>query len=326
MRAILNMNIFAQGIIIVIILMFIAAVVFSFLIKKSYKNHINDIRDKDNREKRIFEYRFMNDVIDNFNEALNQNIDQVNTLAIIEKNMNFHFKTVNLGERFLKRVVSLMIILGLLGTFYGLIISINELITLLATTDQSVALGDITSGLISSIKGMSVAFITSMFGIAASILTSVISILFGLNDDRESLIVHIEEYLDNKLMISSNGLGAVDEHGNTALSLSFDRFNEALTNNLKNVAEDITKQIAGAAEDMVTTTKLIDQSVGKFDESLNNFSDNVRDFTEFNHHLKSNIQRLSISFDNFKQQMDTETQKVEHLNHLLEPLINKDKR
>ncbi len=325
MNTLLNMNIFAQGIIIVIILMFLAAVIFSILIKKSYRNHINDIRDTDNREKRIFEYRFMNDIIDNFNEALNQNIVEVNTIAIIEKNMNVHFRTVQLGERFLKKVVSLMIILGLLGTFYGLIISINELIVLLSTTDQSVALVDITSGLISSIKGMSVAFITSMFGIAASILTSIISVLFGIQDEKESLIVHIEEYLDNKLMISSNGLGAVDEHGNTALSLSFDKFNESLTHNLNEVAGGITRQIAGAADDMVGTIKGIDQSVGRFDESLNSFSDNVRDFTEFNHHLKSNIQRLSISFENFKQEMDNNTKKVEELNNLLEPLVNKER-
>ncbi len=325
MEALLNMNIFAQGIIVIIILMFISAVILSIIIKRSYRKHINDIRDKDNREKRIFEYRFMNDVIDNFNEALNQNIEEVNTLAIIEKNMNIHFRKVQLGERFLKKVVSLMIILGLLGTFYGLIISIDELILLLSTSDQSMVLGDITSGLISSIKGMSVAFITSMFGIAASILTSILSILFGLNDEKENFIVHIEEYLDNKLMISSNGLGAVDEHGNTALSLSFDKFNEALTSNLRNVAEDITKQIAGAADDMVTTTRMIDKSVGKFGESLDTFSGNVRDFTEFNHHLKSNIQRLSISFENFKQEMDNNTKKVEQLNNLLEPLVHKDR-
>jgi len=245
--------------------------------------------------------------------------------------MNIHMKTVHLGERFVRKAVSLMIILGLLGTFYGLIISIEELITMLSNTQEIVGVDTITTGLISSIKGMSVAFITSMFGIGASIFANFINILFGLLDSKESLITSVEEYLDNHLMISHNGLGAVDEHGNTALSLSFEKFNDSLSSSLKGIATDITNQLAETTGDMVLTAESIKSSVVRFDHSLNQFSDNIRDFTEFNHHLRTNIQRLSVSFDDFSDEMNKNVedmkaghQKVDDLNKTLDKLSRKD--
>lgn len=331
MEAIRNLDIFATLIIAVIVLLFVLTLIFSTLIKRTYSGLIRDISDKENRKNRLFKHRMMNDIIDDFNVALNNNVQEINTVAIIEKNMNSHMKTVHLGERFVKKAVSMMIILGLLGTFYGLIISIRELVMMLQDTQQITGVDVITSGLVDSITGMSVAFVTSMFGIGASIFTNILNIFFGLLDSKESLITHIEEYLDNNLMISNNGLGAVDEDGNTALSLSFEKFNESLTTNLRSVATDITSQLAEATGDMVLTAESIKSSVVRFDHSLNQFSDNIRDFTEFNHHLRTNIQRLNVSFDDFTDEMNKNVEgmkqgekKVDALNKTLENLQRKD--
>lgn len=332
MEAILNMNIIAQGIILLIVLLFLCTVIFSTIIKGTYSNLIKDINDKENRKNRLFKYRLNNDIVDDFNSALNNNVEEINTVAIIEKNLHHQMKGTHLAERFVKKAVSMMIILGLLGTFYGLILSIKELVTMLSETQQIVGVETITDGLISSITGMSVAFITSMFGIGASILANIISILFGILDSRESLIIHLEEYLDNTLMLSNNGLGAVDADGNTALSLSFDRFNDALTHNLKNVTDEIAVKIGEATGDMVLTAEALQNSVVKFDGALNRFSDNTRDFSEFNHHLKSNIQRLGVALDDFSEDVNSNVKimsegysKVDILNETLNGLSKKDK-
>lgn len=331
MQAILEMNIFAQSIIIVIILLFLCTLIFSSIIKGTYLGLLRDIRDKDNRKNRLFKYRMINDVIDDFNVALNNNVDEINTVAIIEKNMSAHMKAVLIGERFLRKAVSMMIILGLLGTFYGLILSIQELVQMLSDTQQIVGVETITDGLINSITGMSVAFITSMFGIGTSILTNILNIMFGLLDAKESLITHLEEYLDNNLMLSKNGLGPINEQGQTALSLSFDKFNETLTASLRSVADDITHKLGEATGDMVLTAESVKSSVVRFDHSLNQFSENIRDFTEFNHHLRTNIQRLSVGFDNFTDEMEKNVgdlkeghKKVEELNKTLETISRKD--
>lgn len=331
MDAILEMNIFAQSIIVLIVILFICTLIFSSLIKRTYASLVRDVNDKENRKNRLFKYRMMNDIIDDFNVAMSNNVKEINTIAIIEKNMNDHMKTVNLGERFLRKAVSMMIILGLLGTFYGLILSIKELVQMLSDTQAITGVETITDGLISSITGMSVAFITSMFGIGASILTNILNVMFGLLDSKETLITHIEEYLDNTLMLSNNGLGPIDEEGNTALSLSFDKFNETLSASLRSVTDDITAQLGEATSDLVLTAESVKSSVVRFDHSLNQFSENIRDFTEFNHHLRSNIQRLSVGFENFSEEMDKSVEelkanqsKVEKLNETLENLSRND--
>lgn len=327
MDTIMDMNIIALSIIGLIIVLFFCTFIFSILIRRTYSNLIKDINDKENRKNRLFKYRMMNDIVDDFNVALSNNVEEINTVAIIEKNMFEHMKTVSLGERFVKKAVSMMIILGLLGTFYGLILSIQELVNMLSDTQQIVGVETITDGLISSITGMSVAFVTSMFGIGASILTNIMNVAFGLLESKENLVIHAEEFLDNNLMLSNNGLGPVDEHGNTALSLSFDRFNETLITSLRNVTDEITGKLSEVTGDMVLTAEAVKSSVVRFDHSLNQFSDNIRDFTEFNHHLRSNIQRLSIGFENFSEEMEKNVsgikdgqEQVDKLNQTLERL------
>ena len=332
MDTILNMNWIAQSIIGIIVLLFLATLIYSGVIRSTYRNLIKDINDKENRKNKLFKFKMHNDIVDDFNGAMTQNVDEINTISIIEKNISRHMSAIHLGERFVKKSVSLMIILGLLGTFYGLILSIEELVTMLGDSEQISGVESITSGLISSITGMSVAFVTSMFGIGASILTNILNIIFGLSDAKESLIIHIEEYLDNHLMISKNGLGPIDEDGNTALSLSFDRFNDTLTSSLKRVADDMSNKMNEATGDLVLTAESVKSSVVKFDHALNMFSDNIRDFTEFNHHLRANIQRLNVGFDNFNDQIEEKTKiqsentlKIDQLNQTLSN-INKEDR
>jgi len=82
---------------------------------------------------------------------------------------------------------------------------------------------------------------------------------------------------------------------------------------------------------MVLTAESIKSSVVRFDHSLNQFSENIRDFTEFNHHLRTNIQRMSVSFDDFSDEIDKNVddmkaghQKIDDLNKTLEKLSRKD--
>ena len=332
MDTILKMNLFAQGIIAVIVLLFVITVIYSGVIRRTYRNLLKDIMDKENRKNHLFRYRMHNDTIDDFNAALANNVDEVNTLAIIEKNISIHMRSVHFGERFIKKSVSLMIILGLLGTFYGLILSIDELVLMLGDTQQADSVESITGGLISSITGMSVAFITSMFGIGASIFTNIVNIFFGLATAKENVTVALEEYLDNHLMVSKNGLGAVDAEGNTALSLSFDRFNDSLTQSLRTVTEEISEKLSESTGDLVLTAESVKSSVVKFDHALNLFSDNIRDFTEFNHHLRANIQRLSVGLDNFNDKIESKSEaqeknnfKIDQLTHTLEQITKKDR-
>jgi len=303
---------FANGILIVILALLVATVVFSISIKSKYGSLIRDINDRENRNNRLFKHGFMNQVVSDYKDAVGNNIQEINTLGIIEKNIHQQLSGFLFMERFVKKAVSLMIILGLLGTFYGLLLSIGELVSLLTSTGNNVVSdpGSITVGLISAIQGMSVAFLTSMVGIGASVVVNLFGIMMGLQDSKESLVLHAEEYLDNSLNISGEPSLIADKDGRTPLELSFETFNGTLKENFDELTSTLSYRLTTASKEMANTANSIQTSMVKFESALDSFSDNTRDFSEFNHHLKNNIQRMGVSFDDLTSDIKVNTVKL----------------
>lgn len=299
LELILKLNPFALAIIGVILLILVINIVVSFNLRKKYKVLIYDIEDIENQENKIFSYELFNSMIKDYKKAQERNIERINTISIIEKHIHINLKKTLLGERFIKKSVSLMIILGLVGTFYGLTLSIGELVNLLTSTGEAVV-GDvnaITDGLILAVRSMSVAFVTSLFGITSSIIVTLISVMFNIEDYRERLMVSAEEYLDNQLARKGKKLEAINENGKTNLEVAFDTFGSIIEVNLKEVTSELSYRLSTSSTKMVESAEIIKESIDKFDLSLDKFNDNVRDFSEFNHHLRTNIERMSVSFD-----------------------------
>jgi len=323
LELILKLNPLALLIVGVILLILFVNIVVSFGIRKKYKTLIADIEDTENQENKIFEYELFNSMIKDYKKAQNRNIEEINTLAIIEKHIHGYLKRTLLGERFLKKSVSLMIILGLVGTFYGLTLSIGELVNLLTNTSEAI-IGDvnsITDGLISAVRSMSVAFVTSLFGITASIIVTIINVLFNVQDYREKVMVIAEEYLDNQLAKKGKNLETMNEDGKTNLEVAFDKFGSSIETNLKDVTSELSYRLTNSSVKMAESAEIIKDSIDKFDISLDKFNDNVRDFSEFNHHLKTNIERMSIAFEDLTENLKEHNDKS-HILSLAES-INK---
>lgn len=316
---IFKLNPLALVIVGIIVAILFINMILSFSIRKKYKTLIKDIEDEDNRENKIFEYQLFNGMIRDYKKARERNVENINTISIIEKHIHKHLKRTLLGERFVKKSVSLMIILGLIGTFYGLTLSIGELVSLLTNAGEAVVgdVNQITDGLIMAVRSMSVAFVTSLFGITSSVLVTVINIIFNLQDYREKLMVTAEEYLDNTLAKKGKTLESMNEDGKTHLEVAFDKFGSSIETNLQEVTSEISYRLTTSSQKMTESAEIIKGSIDKFDLSLDKFNENVRDFSEFNHHLKTNIERMSIAFE------DLTTDIKEQSNHRhIEALTN----
>ncbi|MGH7270347.1 MAG: hypothetical protein ACREJ3_07930, partial [Polyangiaceae bacterium] len=91
---------------------------------------------------------------------------EINTQGIIEDNFQAELKPLLLAERFVKASTGLVIILGLLGTFYGLTLSIGRLVHLVSADVAGAGVADVsqtlTSGLTQALTGMAVAFSNSL--------------------------------------------------------------------------------------------------------------------------------------------------------------------
>lgn len=320
----------AYGIIFSIIMILLISIFVSLSIRRKYKKVLLSITDHSFRKEKKFDNEMLNSIVDAYNESISLNITDINTESLIEKNIHKYLKNELIGERFVNKSTSLMIILGLLGTFYGLTLSIGNIVNLLNVTESATTdVSGITGGLISSVNGMSVAFVTSLFGIASSIIVNLISILFHLGEMRESIIIHIEEYLDNVLGKKSLELDSIDSDGRTPLEVSFENLGGQLNLSLTNLTSTLSYRLTEVTKEIQIAANSLEKSMDKFDSSLDTFSENVRDFSEFNHHLKTNIERMSIVFDDNADAIKRETKAlkegfevVEKFNKKVEEIIS----
>lgn len=300
-----DMNPIGLGIVGVIVLVFVSALFSMARIKHMYKKHAKDILDEDHRSKQVFHLKMNQAIAQDYKKSLQLRIMEINTQAIVDKQLNAYLSGTHALERFVAKAPGLMIVLGLVGTFFGLTLSISELVDLLKDTPNAV-LGDVTGvtgGLLSAISGMAVAFITSLFGIAASILFNLFGIFVGSIEAKAHYMAAAEEYLDNVLGPKNADMTLMDESGRTPLEVSFEELGERLSSELRNVGESISQKLVLASDSMKETSVSLELQMDKFQSAVQTFSENTRDFSEFNHQLKNNIQRLSVAFDDATEHM-----------------------
>jgi hypothetical protein len=256
-----------------------------------------------------FDDHFLDNAVKEFKEA-NKSKLAVNTYAIVEGNMSRHWGHILIAERFQKTAVSLMIILGLLGTFFGLTLAVSELVNVFAIEDLSNT-ENLIDNLVASVTGMSVAFTTSLFGIAGSIILTVVRMIFSVEQKREDILVYVEDYLDNTIAkaFAEEKFNEYDKLVN-AMENVFKEFGTQISLTFTDVVKSSTAKIDNSTEAIEMLTGALKESVTTFESSLATFGDNTRDFGEFNYHLRENIQRMSLTFSDFASSLEPETKTI----------------
>jgi len=196
-------------------------------------------------------------------------------------------------------------VLGLLGTFYGLTMSVGRLVELLSTSGNSdilVSMDSVVTGLISSVRGMAVAFSTSLAGVGGSIVITVLGIVINIEESRQSLMVQLEDYLDNTveqelLQKKESELSRISR----VIESSFDGFSSRVEDILRSTVLDFSDKLAAASSNIENSARCLDETIIKFEKALSVFSSNTRDFSEFNHNLRGNIERMDVSFINLRE-------------------------
>ena len=183
-----------------------------------------------------------------------------NLQAIVEDRFQSDLKGMLLAERFVRSATGLVIILGLLGTFYGLTLSIGRIVHLVAgdaSAAADIATG-VSQGLTNALSGMAVAFSNSLIGVLSAVILTILGILSNISDQRTSVMLQVE----------------------TTLSRAFPK----------------QAPQAGPATGSPESMAKLETAVVRFEQALTSFAATTRDFREFNSHLKDNIQRLSLTF------------------------------
>jgi hypothetical protein len=225
-----------------------------------------------------FDNRVLNRILEDARDARLRHGREANVQAIIEHQIQSELGGLLLGERFVRAAVGLVIILGLLGTFTGLTLSVGQLVNMIAEDPaRGVDVMDVvTLGLTQALSGMSVAFSASLFGIGSAIVLTLFGIISNVTDRRSAVMVALEAHLERVLAPLESHAAAAGGAGVAASSES---------EHLAQVVGDFGNAVAG-----------LESAVMQFNAALQSFAGTTRDFREFNLHLKDNVQRMSLSF------------------------------
>jgi hypothetical protein len=291
-----------QLLLVVIGLCFFSALACHVVVRQRYAQVAWDLRV--HGQSQLFESRFLGGVLNELQERVQVSgrlVDpnSLNTQAIIEHQFNRHLSGSLLAERFVRSANALVIVLGLLGTFYGLTLAIGKLVGLVAGDGGQGGVDFATvlmRGLSQTLGGMSVAFTTSLGGITAAVVLTVVGIISNLTDRRTALMLQVETYLD-RLLASAPGLSPVRQEPTQAMAAG------------GGVAPG-GQRLEQSIDTFRSAVGDLQSAVLQFEVALQHFSGTTRDFREFNLHLKDNVQRMSLSFGDFSEALKSQVERL----------------
>ena len=250
-----------------IMVIFIGASYANILVRRRYTGLSEELDAYCAGELKTFSSGILRWIDEEYREAAASGLSGINTLSIIQTGMEIFLKPCMVAERLLKKTNGLLITTGLLGTFIGLTYAVGNMGDIMADTSADTLMretgADILAPLVSSFRGMAVAFVTSLFGTGFSILFMVMSSLFSASGAKDMLVTQLEEYLDVK---------AASE-----------------------VMEELRHKGKKDEEQARKTTQAMTEAIRIFEKVVSEFSDSLRGVKNFNEDLSANIEKIQAS-------------------------------
>ena len=229
------------------------------------------------------------------------NLDQINTSSVIEgaySQEKCYFLGLSLGCDFIDNLShilpNLLLSFGLLGTFLGITFNLANLSQTITQTDVN-DVANLIEQLNVPLRGMGVAFTTSLIAIACSSLLTVLNLFWNTNIVKASLLSYLEDYVDNiylpKIQPISSLEGAIEKFGSDF---------EGMLNQLGSTIE----------ESMTRAFSRIESSANTFEKAANTL-----DNSGFSERLTSATNDLAIAQNQFSQSsliLQKSTQSFDH--------------
>lgn len=165
-------------------------------------------------------------------------------------------------------LIGLLIFLGLLGTFWGLletVTAVGDTISGLsgAVADPAALFEDLKLGLETPLSGMGTAFSSSLFGLAGSLVLGFLELQAGQAHNR--FMNDLEEWLSGVTRLSSGGVGGEGDP-------SVPAYIQALLEQTADSLDALQRTVARGEEDRGS----VNQNLGKLTERLGTLTDQMR--------------------------------------------------
>ena len=271
---------------------------------------------------RILEYRY---------ETARRNLEEVNTSALVDQiysKERVWIWSCDQSDYFCRVLPNLLLVFGLLGTFFGITINLLSLST---SIGNGFAIDNIISELRVSLQGMSIAFLSSLFALFFSGLLTTFNAVINTGLARYQLLSSLEDYLDNIYLpsLEHTRMDTAVEHMTNTLDSFLTRFGITVREAVEtSLGDEVVKIVDGTLK----TTDLAEAVYAKFLDSSGNIAAGSEIFreaaqifqsSEFANTLKKANADLSKTQTDLSQSasiLHASTQTFEdtisHLNHL----------
>lgn len=221
--------------------------------------------------------------------------------------------------------VSMSLMIGLLGTFTGLLSALNEMGAIVLSLKGDVNIGEVMKRLNDPIMGMSIGFSSSLFGVASAIILSIKGYI--LEKNQAIFIEDIQDWINSLIIESATN---ADGSSNNSMSQLMNVFSETMGNFTTKI-----EQTNKANENVI---KLLTQGIDNETQSaketmgiLDNIATSTRDLNvnqyQSSSSLVESIQDLSSatlnSNKNLKSMLELQSKNNKMLEELLTKLGNK---
>ena len=224
------------------------------------------------------EYRFMNSVafgklkindtsLNNYPITKNiaKNLGIISSSKTINKSLeeilDELYSSIENGKDISKYLINLAVFLGLIGTFYGLLLtigSVSNVINGLSSEQQDfgVFFDSLRNGLKSPLSGMTIAFSSSLFGLVTSLILGLYEII--TKGIKQTYFEFCESQIRLYYKASSKSKISSDNSDNSDLIAKISELIEGIhkiNDNFSNSNEDIKKDISSEIKDLSKSIK-----------------------------------------------------------------------
>ena len=245
-------------------------------------------------------------IIEEIEQRLQQSLpilDRMNTGALVDQVYSQQFSRNQQLDYFCRLLPNLLLALGLLGTFLGITMNLNEL----SQTINEFGLGsidDLVQQVQRPLQGMGVAFISSLTAVSCSALLTLVNLLRNTNIARYQLLSALEDYVDN-VYFPSLGYKTQMDKAVDRLEHFFERFSHEFGTSVKQaVQESLGEQVSEIVEGNREANHLANQVYSRFLESAGAIksgatifreSANIFERSQFAHKLAGSTDNLVTS-------------------------------
>jgi hypothetical protein len=195
-------------------------------------------------------------------------------------------------------LIGVLIFLGLLGTFYGLLETVRSVGDVIGglnigSTDVARAFADLKSGLESPLQGMGTAFSASLFGLAGSLVLGFLDLQAGQAQNR--FYNELEEWLSAYTRLSAGPLG---EAGDGSVPAYIQALLEQTADSLENLQRMLARSEESRSGANATLASLTDR-LGALGEQMKTGQILMVRLAENQLELKPSLTRLADAVENW---------------------------